>query len=63
MLTKRIFTSFAKPDRGFIHKFTSERDCTTPQKLGQKQKTKQFLFTKNNLFTLESDAIARYLYT
>ena len=34
ILAKQIFTTFAKPDRGFIHIFTSERGCITPEKLG-----------------------------
>ena len=45
ILAKQIFTTFAEPDRGFIHIFTSERGCTTPEKLGHLQKTMQFLFT------------------
>ena len=47
ILAKQIFTTFAKPDRGFIHTriFTSERGCITPEKLGHQQKTMQFLFT------------------
>ena len=63
ILAKQIFTTFAEPDRGFIHRFTSERGCITPEKLGHLQKTMQFLFTnkqKKVLFTLESGAIARY---
>ena len=39
------FTFNANPDRGFIHISTLERVCTTPEKLGHKQKTIQFLFT------------------
>ena len=35
----------ANPDRGFIHIFTLERGCITPEKLGHKEKTIQFLFT------------------
>ena len=31
ILAKRIFTSFAKPDQSFIHIFTSERGCVTPE--------------------------------
>ena len=38
------FTFHANPDRGFIHIFALERGCITPEKLGQKQKTIQFLF-------------------
>ena len=34
ILAKQIFTTFAKPDRGFIHTFTSEQVCITPEKLG-----------------------------
>ena len=59
-LTKRTFTSFAKPDRGFIHMFTSERGCMTREKLGHKQKTIQnfHLQTKTKvLFTLKPGAI------
>ena len=44
-LAKQIFTTFAKPDRGFIRIFTSERGCIAPEKLGHQQKTMQFLFT------------------
>ena len=39
------FTFNANPDRGFIHIFTLERGCITPEKLGHKEKTIQFLFT------------------
>ena len=45
ILAKQIFTTFAEPDRGFIHIFTSERGCITPEKLEHLQKTMQFLFT------------------
>ena len=45
ILAKQIFTTFAEPDRGFIHIFTSERGCLTPEKFGHLQKTMQFLFT------------------
>ena len=41
--TKLTFN--ANPDRGFIHIFTLERRCITPEKLRHKQKTIQFLFT------------------
>ena len=34
ILAKQIFTNFAKPDRGFIHIFTLERGCITPEKFG-----------------------------
>ena len=57
------FTFNANPDRGFIHIFALERGCTTPEKLGHKQKTIQFLFTtkpKMVLFTLENGAITRH---
>ena len=66
ILAKQIFTTFAELDRGFIHIFTSERGCITPEKLGQLRKTTQFLFTNKQkkerkvLFTLESGAIARH---
>ena len=64
ILAKQIFTTFAEPDRGFIHVFTPERGCITPEKLGHLQKTMRFLFTKKQkkkvLFTLESGAIARH---
>ena len=64
ILAKQIFTTFAERDRGFIHIFTSERGCITPEKLGHLQKPMQFLFTKKQkkkfLFTLESGAIARH---
>ena len=45
ILAKQIFTTFAEPDRDFIHIFTSERGCITLEKLGHLQKTMQFLFT------------------
>ena len=56
------FTFNANPDRGFIHIFTLERVCTTPEKLGHKQTTIQFLFTNKKmvLFTLENGAITRH---
>ena len=34
----------ANPDRGFIHIFTLERVCITPEKLGHKEKTIFILF-------------------
>ena len=34
ILAKQIFATFAKPDRGFRHIFTSELGCITPEKLG-----------------------------
>ena len=45
ILSKQIFTTFAEPHRGFIHIFTPERGCITPEKLGHLQKTMRFLFT------------------
>ena len=39
------FAFNANPDRGFTHIFTLERGCITPEKLGHKEKTIQFLFT------------------
>ena len=45
ILAKQIFTTFAEPDRGFIHIFTPERGCITPEKLGHLQKAMRFLFT------------------
>ena len=54
------FAFNANPDRGFIHIFTLERGCITPEKLGHKEKTIQFLFTNKQkmvLFTLENGAI------
>ena len=47
ILAQQIFTTFAEPDRGFIHIFTPQRECITPKKLGHLQKTMQFLFTNN----------------
>ena len=56
------FAFNANPDRGFIHIFTLERGCITPEKLGHKEKTIQFLFTNKKmvLFTLENGAITRH---
>ena len=34
ILAKQIFTTLATPDRGFIHIFTPEQGCITPEKLG-----------------------------
>ena len=58
------FAFNANPDRGFIYIFTLERGCITPEKLGHKEKTIQFLFTNKQkkmvLFTLENGAITRH---
>ena len=40
------FAFNANPDRGFIHIFTLERGCITPEKLGHKEKTIQFFIYK-----------------
>ena len=47
-----MFTFFVNPNRGFIHTFTSEQGCITPEKLGHQQKTIQFLFANKKKFYL-----------
>ena len=62
ILAKQISISFAKPDRGFIHIFTSERGCITPKIRTLPENNTIFIYkqVKKFLFTLESGAIARH---
>ena len=46
ILAKQIFTTFAEPDRGFIHVFTPERGCITPEKLGHTENNAIFIYKK-----------------
>ena len=45
ILAKHIFTTFADPDQGFIHIFTPEQGCITPEKLGHQKKCDFYLQT------------------
>ena len=44
ILAIQIFTTFAETDRSFIHIFTPERGCITPEKLEHQKKHTIFIY-------------------